>query len=326
MVLPSARYKAAHLADINTQALDARGGINSPCWVHPGPTTHMALASLVTHGLAAIADGSAARLLPAGARGADLGTLQPAFEVASFEICTGGNERTDLHFGCAPRGRIRQPRVRRMPPRRHTLTCVHAVLRMQATSREWRVPAPSKPSRPAASRRGATPVSKPSWTALGSRAGSPTPWRRRMVEVPALSLYNNDSPCGQPLPRRPLTCAQGRCLGPRGVLLQLQGLDQGEAVGALCRPKHHRCHRLWPPRRRSDRASPSLSRAASVRARSSLSTSAGKSIHTYVSTQASKVANSEYFARRSIWSIFCLFTYFMICAATMLKWGARTCG
>ena len=60
----------------------------------------MALASLVTHGLAAIADGSAARLLPAGARGADLGTLQPAFEVASFEICTGGNEWTDLHFGC----------------------------------------------------------------------------------------------------------------------------------------------------------------------------------------------------------------------------------
>ena len=127
MVLPSARLKAAHLAHINTQALDAPGGINSPCWVHPGPTTHMALASLVTHGLAAIADGSAARLLPAGARGADLGTLQPAFEVASFEICTGGNERTDLHFGCVPGGRIRRPRVRRMPPRRHTLTCVRAV-------------------------------------------------------------------------------------------------------------------------------------------------------------------------------------------------------
>ena len=157
--------------------------------MHPGPTTHMALASLVTHGLAAIADGSAARLLPAGARGADLGTLQPAFEVASFEICTGGNERTDLHFGCAPRGRIRQPRVRRMPPRRHTLTCVRAVLRMQATSREWRVPAPSKPSRPAASRRGATPASKPSWTALGSRGGSPTPRLRRMVEVPWLSVF-----------------------------------------------------------------------------------------------------------------------------------------
>ena len=136
MVLLSACAKAAHLAGLDTQALDAPGGIDSPCWVHPGPTTHKALASLVTHGLAAIADGSAARLLPAGARGADLGTLQPAFEVASFEICTGGNERTDLHFGCAPRGRIRRPRVRRMPPRRHTLTCVHAVLRMQATSRE----------------------------------------------------------------------------------------------------------------------------------------------------------------------------------------------
>ena len=64
-------------------------------------SAHVALASLVTHGLASIADGSEARLLPAGARGADLGTLQPEFEVALFEICTGGNFLTDLHFGCA---------------------------------------------------------------------------------------------------------------------------------------------------------------------------------------------------------------------------------
>ena len=303
MVLLSACAKAAHLAGLDTQALDAPGGIDSPCWVHPGPTTHKALASLVTHGLAAIADGSAARLLPAGARGADLGTLQPAFEVASFEICTGGNERTDLHFGCAPRGRIRRPRVRRVPPRRHTLTCVRAVLRMQATSREWRVPAPSKPSRPAASRRGATPVSKPSWTALGSRGGSPTPRLRRMVEVPWLSVFiimiaRAATRCPGGHSRVPRAAASAR---ERGVPLQLQGLDQGEAVAARwCRPKRHRCHRLWPPRRRCDRASPSLSRAASVRARSSSSTSAGESVHTYVSLQVSKAANSRYFTRRSV--------------------------
>ena len=82
------------------EALDAPGGLDSPCWMHPGPTAHLALASLAAHGLASIANGSATRLLPASARAADRGTLQPAFEVASFEICTGGNERTDLHFGC----------------------------------------------------------------------------------------------------------------------------------------------------------------------------------------------------------------------------------
>lgn len=165
---------------------------------------------------------------------------------------------------------------------------------------------------------------KPGWIANASAS----PHGRSAM---ALSLHNNDSPCGHPEATH--VCPGPLPLPEGSALAAPRPRPRRGCCGALCRPKHHRCHRLWQPRRRSDRASPSLSRAASVRARSSLSTSAGKSIHTYVSTQASKVANSEYFARRSeyfarrsIWSIFCLFTYFMICAATMLKWGARTCG
>ena len=64
--------------------------------VHPGPSTHAALATLVNHALASMCGGrkrGARELLP---RLASESTLQPAFEVAGFEICLGGREKTDL--------------------------------------------------------------------------------------------------------------------------------------------------------------------------------------------------------------------------------------
>jgi len=78
-------------------SLDAPG-MDPMCWMHPGPSTHLALGALAAHAFAAIASGRAALLLPATLR--SQGTLQPAFEVASFEICTGDAEKTDLSFGC----------------------------------------------------------------------------------------------------------------------------------------------------------------------------------------------------------------------------------
>ena len=77
------------------ESLDAAG---MGCWMHPGPTSHNAFAALVAHTFAAIASGRTARLLPPTPRSPS--TMQPEFEVASFEICTGGAEKTDLGFGC----------------------------------------------------------------------------------------------------------------------------------------------------------------------------------------------------------------------------------
>ena len=78
-------------------AVDAPGATGS-CWMHPGPSTHVALAALLVHAFAAIAAAGEERLLPE--RPPRVGTLQPAFEVASFEICRPDTEKTDLGFGC----------------------------------------------------------------------------------------------------------------------------------------------------------------------------------------------------------------------------------
>lgn len=79
------------------EAVDAPGATGS-CWMHPGPSTHVALAALLVHAFAAIAVAGEERLLPE--RPPRVGTLQPAFEVASFEICRHDTEKTDLGFGC----------------------------------------------------------------------------------------------------------------------------------------------------------------------------------------------------------------------------------
>jgi hypothetical protein len=70
------------------------------CLVHPGPTLHAAVASLVGHLLATLALEPTARgeapQPPATAR--TTGTLSPPAQVAYFEICYYGDETTDLHF------------------------------------------------------------------------------------------------------------------------------------------------------------------------------------------------------------------------------------
>ena len=97
-------------------AVDAPGATGS-CWMHPGPSTHVALAALLVHAFAAIAAAGEERLLPE--RPPRVGTLQPAFEVASFE--------SDL----PPRHREDRPRLRLRP-------CQHAMHRQDVHDEELR--------------------------------------------------------------------------------------------------------------------------------------------------------------------------------------------
>ena len=90
---------------------------------------------------------------------------------------------------------------------------------------------------------------KPGWIANASAS----PHGRSAM---ALSLHNNDSPCGHPLPRRPLTCAQGRCLGPR---------ERSALAAPRPRPRRGRGGALVPAQ--ASPMSPALATQTSLRPR-----------------------------------------------------------